>query len=247
MSAYCCICTIFIGMYYIIYKITNRLNNKFYVGKHKTLDKSDGYLGSGILIDRAVKKYGKENFDKEILFECATEEEMNRVETNIVDEDFVSRDDTYNLALGGFGGASCITNNDRRRGHETFKRHWAEDAEFRLALSEKRALFARIRNLKYGFGGKLGRKVSAKTKERMSLSGKGKRCGESNGVYGKFWITDGIVSKMVDKHMEIPDGWRRGHVNNIGGKLSDEHRKKLSHSHKGKGLGKDNSYWKSKK
>jgi hypothetical protein len=102
-------------MHYLIYKITNRLDNKFYVGKHKTENRDDDYFGSGLLLGRAVEKHGKENFVKEILVECQTEEEMNQKEADIVDEDFIARDDTYNIMLGGQGGWKHINESGRNK------------------------------------------------------------------------------------------------------------------------------------
>ena len=55
--------------------------------------------GSGKLIRRAISKFGVENFQKEILFECENEEEMNQKEREIVNEEFISRLDTYNLTV----------------------------------------------------------------------------------------------------------------------------------------------------
>jgi len=60
---------------HIIYKIINTVNNKIYIGKHSTGNIGDGYLGSGIIILRAIKKYGIDKFEKEILFKFNTEEE----------------------------------------------------------------------------------------------------------------------------------------------------------------------------
>ena len=75
-----------------------------YVGKHMTDNKDDGYMGSGIRIRRAIEKYGIENFEKTILFECESVDEMNAKEAEIVNEDFIARDDVYNIKLGGDGG-----------------------------------------------------------------------------------------------------------------------------------------------
>jgi len=87
--------------HYLIYKITNNLNGKFYIGQHTTEDLNDGYMGSGTAIKRAIKKHGEENFTKEILYDVDDEELMDFIEELIVDEDFVKREDTYNLKTGG--------------------------------------------------------------------------------------------------------------------------------------------------
>jgi hypothetical protein len=195
-------------MHYLIYKTTNKLNNKFYVGKHKTKNLDDGYLGSGILLEQAIAKYGKENFVRETLFELSSEEEMNSKESEIVDADFVAREDTYNLALGG-ANADHITDDHRRKAVRSLMDHWNTDEVFRKALSEKRAINMRLRNAKYGFDKLKGRPFSEETRRRMSVSGKGKHSGEKNGVYGTHWVTDGTINMMVKKP-SIPDGFRKG-------------------------------------
>ena len=91
-------------MYYIIYKTTNILNNKFYIGKHQTNNLKDSYIGSGKALVQAIKKYGRQNFKFEILFYLNSEEEMNAKEKEIVTEEFVKNPQTYNLTVGGEGG-----------------------------------------------------------------------------------------------------------------------------------------------
>lgn len=86
---------------YYIYKTTNILNGKYYVGFHKTNNPNDSYLGSGVRLIDAIKKYGVENFKKEILFEFDTQEEAEAKEREIVNLDFVKDRNTYNVSLGG--------------------------------------------------------------------------------------------------------------------------------------------------
>lgn len=63
--------------YYVVYQITNLINGKIYVGKHATDDINDDYMGSGKILKKAIKKYGIDNFKKEILFECSSYDEMS--------------------------------------------------------------------------------------------------------------------------------------------------------------------------
>lgn len=90
--------------HYFIYKITNLKNNKIYIGKHITNNLNDGYMGSGLLIKKAIEKYGITNFKKEIIKHCSNEDELNKAEAEIVNEDFCKRKDTYNINTGGTGG-----------------------------------------------------------------------------------------------------------------------------------------------
>lgn len=87
----------------IIYKTTNIVNGKIYIG-FDTRNKSN-YYGSGLKIKNALKKYGKTNFKKEIIEYCNTIEELYEREIYWIAY-FHSRDDSigYNIHKGGLGG-----------------------------------------------------------------------------------------------------------------------------------------------
>lgn len=99
-------------MYYYIYRITNTDNNKIYIGVHKTHNLNDGYMGSGKIIRNAIEKYGIDNFKKDILEFFETYEEALQKEKEIVTDEFLLREDTYNLRRGGTGGFDYINKND---------------------------------------------------------------------------------------------------------------------------------------
>lgn len=90
-------------MYCTIYKITNNVNGKIYIGMHRTTSLNDGYMGSGTLLKRAQEKYGIEHFSKEILYVFDTIEEMHAKERELVNEQFITDPHTYNILLGGLG------------------------------------------------------------------------------------------------------------------------------------------------
>lgn len=85
----------------IVYKTTNLLNGKIYVGKDEK--NNPNYLGSGKILKLAVKKYGLENFQKEILEYCETKEELNKKEIYWIDK-LSATTHGYNIAEGGTGG-----------------------------------------------------------------------------------------------------------------------------------------------
>jgi hypothetical protein len=93
---------------YILYRITNKVNNKFYIGVHKTKDINDEYYGSGHSIKAAIEKYGKENFKKEILQIFTNAKLAFKKEKEIVNENLLNNPDCYNIKEGGCGGFEHI-------------------------------------------------------------------------------------------------------------------------------------------
>lgn len=90
-------------MYHFFYKITNNFNGKYYYGVHSTNDLNDGYMGSGYMIKKLIKKYGKDSFTKEILKYFDNEEEMFSYEKYFLTEDIINNEKCYNLVGGGNG------------------------------------------------------------------------------------------------------------------------------------------------
>ena len=88
--------------YKYFYKITNNINGCFYYGIHSTNDLDDGYMGSGKRLKKAYKKYGVENFTKEILKYFDTLKELNDYEAEIVNEEMINNPCCYNMSLGGY-------------------------------------------------------------------------------------------------------------------------------------------------
>mgnify|MGYP004532075931 CR=1 FL=1 len=89
--------------YHFTYKTTNLLNGKYYYGVHNTNDLNDGYLGSGKLLKVAIKKYGRQNFKREILEFFDSNEAAFLAESELVTREVINDRNTYNVTLGGYG------------------------------------------------------------------------------------------------------------------------------------------------
>lgn len=87
-----------------IYLTTNLVNNKKYIGKHYG-ELNDEYIGSGLILQRAVEKYGKQNFVKQILYISSNNEENNLKEKEYIAKyNATQNEQFYNIAQGGDGG-----------------------------------------------------------------------------------------------------------------------------------------------
>ena len=92
-------------MYGYIYKTTNLVNGKIYIGQKKSnVFLGDKYLGSGKILKMAIEKYGKENFSVELLHESLNKLDLDAMEICYI---YNYRDmgySMYNIANGGNGG-----------------------------------------------------------------------------------------------------------------------------------------------
>ena len=212
-------------IYYTIYKVTNKINGKIYIGSHKTKDLKDSYMGSGKYLLHAQFKHGIENFVKEILYVFDTPELMYAKEAELVTADFIAETNTYNLKIGGFGGWDYINKNNlggkyagkaeldlmklqiAREKLKTLNTddEWREDQNAKLSAGLL---------LYYETGAKghfTGKTHTIETKNKMSVASKGKSVGSKNSQHGSMWITNGQESKKIKKDLDtIPVGWYKG-------------------------------------
>lgn len=101
-------------MYMIIYKTTNLVNGKIYIGKDSLNDPQ--YFGSGLILNRAIKKYGIQSFRKDILEQCKTPQELDEREQYWIRElNSTDRSIGYNIAKGGTGGDTFTNQSPDRK------------------------------------------------------------------------------------------------------------------------------------
>lgn len=158
----------------IIYKTTNLINGKIYVGQDS--HNNSNYFGSGKLIQRAIKKYGKENFIKEILENCYTKEQLCKRERFWIKK-FNSQDRKigYNITGGGEWG-DTFTNNPNK---ELIRKHMSEKSKGRKHSEETKKKMSEnmIGNKNHMFG----RKYSKEHIKKLSEI----KLGDKNPMYGK--------------------------------------------------------------
>lgn len=87
--------------YHYIYKTTCSVTGKYYIGMHSAVDLNDSYLGSGKILRRSIRKYGKSNHSLEILQFCESREALTDKEIEIINETLLSDPLCMNLVNGG--------------------------------------------------------------------------------------------------------------------------------------------------
>lgn len=222
-------------MFYIVYKITNLVNNKIYIGVHKTKDINDDYMGSGVLIKKSQEKYGIENFTKEILEVFNNPEDMFNMECQLVNEDFVSRTDTYNLKKGGFGGFDYINNNVELRIEknkkarestnkvleEKYGKDWKKIISKKASESRSTSSYhqaVKTMREKYGdnaYKNNVGNKHTDETKKKIGEANSKHQSGKGNSQYGTMWVhslTEKVSKKIKKEEFSTYEqqGWLKG-------------------------------------
>lgn len=159
-------------MNYYVYKVTNSLNSKYYIGVHKTDNPADSYMGSGTAITRATAKYGKESFDKEILFETNDKNTAYDKERELIGDRWETDPLCYNMMPGGHGGFEHIDlsgDNNPMRDPEVVKRV-AETKRANGSYRSEKNLSAWRNSAKLGAMARKGTKDSEETKSKRNAS-----------------------------------------------------------------------------
>jgi group I intron endonuclease len=140
----------------IVYLTTNLISGKQYVGDHILINEDDGYLGSGILINKAINKYGKLNFAREILEKFETKEEAFNAQERYIQQYNTLTPNGYNISpKGGLGVVGCHSSKTKQQISDT------------CSISLK------------------GRIMSESHRKKLSDSAKIHNKGENNPMFGK--------------------------------------------------------------
>lgn len=120
----------------IIYRITNLLNGKCYIGQDSK--NNPKYFGSGVYIKRAIKKYGKDNFRKDILQYCKDVEELNKQESFWIKKINTFVPNGYNVKDGGKGGGGCAEETKIKISNANMGRKISEEAKQKISIFNKK-------------------------------------------------------------------------------------------------------------
>lgn len=219
--------------YHYFYKITNKINNHFYYGVHNKNNLNDGYMGSGKRLHYAYKKYGIENFKKEILKYFNTSKEAFEYEAEIVNEELIKNDNCYNIQMGGKtfntkglvpakdknGNCFDVSKDDERllngelvgvtKGYITVKDN--KNNYFYISKEDERYLSGELKFMWYN------RHHTEETKNKISQSLKNNKSimGNKNSQFNTCWIYNldkkqsiKIKNEQLNNYIKL--GWIKG-------------------------------------
>jgi group I intron endonuclease len=169
--------------YGIIYIVINKINSKIYIGKKKikNINEWKDYWGSGKLIQKAILKYGIENFKKEILEYCYSREELNSAEIDYIEfYNSTNRNIGYNLTIGGEGGKTSDQHGAKRSEQAKLNMSFAQKGK----TGNKNSFYGKkhteesklkMRLAKIGNDFRKNKKMSEEAKTKISLAMLGKK------------------------------------------------------------------------
>lgn len=147
--------------FHIIYKTTCLVTGRYYIGMHSTDDLEDGYMGSGQVLWKSIKKYGKDQHIYEILEHLPTRESLIVREEELVNPDILKDPLCMNLRTGGTGNypGFCVKADVGVKISEKLKAHYSSDQGQITKQKLSEAL--------------VGKPKSEETRSKISISSKG--------------------------------------------------------------------------
>lgn len=198
-------------MYYI-YRVTNNINSKTYIGQHKYKRLNDSYMGSGKLLKTAYRKYGKENFTKTIIHSnIETQEMADNLEKYWISYERLCGKAEYNIADGGHGGASFKGHKHSDKGKqaisESSKARWADDDYRNKVIASRKATYATD---EYKLKASISRKGHKQTEDWVY---KRTRCAIGNKYTSETkWFNNGTTNIRLKSSDIVPEGFVPGRM-----------------------------------
>lgn len=217
--------------YGFIYKTTNLVNGKIYIGQHRCdTDEFDGYLGSGVSLLNAVKRYGRRNFKRETLRVCDTQLQLDAWEMLYIKKfDSTNKKVGYNILPGSankFGQVNpmmiprvkekMIKNRRGKCAGECcywYGKHLSEETKRKISEKAKQRLADPKNNPRYGkhwseeFKAHMSKKMTGNTNARGKVVSEITRQRIRESGTGIRWITNGVETKRLLRGVSMPDGW----------------------------------------
>jgi group I intron endonuclease len=176
----------------IIYKTTNLINNKIYIGQDSK--NNPKYLGSGLILKKAIKKYGEKNFKKEILEHCINQDELNEREKYWIKELNSIVPNGYNITDGGTGGNTILNYTNEQLFNHKIKLSNAIKNSIKHQLSYK----SNERNNKIS----KKRKLWFSTHSFSKITRNKLRKININKLFAKYNLNDELCKKVINYHIK---------------------------------------------
>lgn len=204
------------------------INGKIYIGMHQTEDLNDCYMGSGKYLKRAQTIHGIENFKKEYLHIFSSFEEMKEKEAELVNEDFLERNDVYNLQSGGGGGFYFINKNrlngfcnietakyGQKRTIETMKQKYTKEERSKIYEKGRQlATKASVEKKCYLIAMEKSLTTESREKRKETFKNIKHAQGNKNSQFGTCWIYHELIGNKKCKKELLPEyieqGWIKG-------------------------------------
>ena len=213
-----------LSTHYLVYKIINNINGKYYIGQHKTNDPYDKYMGSGRLIIKAQEKYQLSSFTKIILFDFDNFDDMNNKERELVPLSacYPYNSMSYNLCEGGLGGEmsdetkqkisnfrkiyyQSMSDNEKQEYSKKFKDIWTNKSQ-----NEKNEIIEKCRQAALGknnpmFGHSCTEFMSDEKIIQWKQHISEKTSGKNNPMYGKSikdYMSPEKIKQLKEKHKQ---------------------------------------------